>query len=212
MPRVRLAGALTFISLLVACGGSTTPPAKRAASTGLKIGLLLQHPLDEGAAIEVGANERQAIGAAGTPREAADVTRRRIDPMGSLQLGAQRVELLGVRFVGRPVAHVCARRGKPPVRRERRGPSPDDARRVTRGVEEQDQRPGPIGAGGPEDRRLPRGASHGIAKVRHFAGRALQPFPRASRVNESGYPRCAAGKKPPEGRAAPAPRFPSGRV
>ena len=32
MPRVRLAGAITFISLLVACGGSTTTPPKRAES------------------------------------------------------------------------------------------------------------------------------------------------------------------------------------
>jgi ABC-type sugar transport system substrate-binding protein len=38
MPRVRLAGALTFISLLVACGGSTTPPPKRAESMGSKSG------------------------------------------------------------------------------------------------------------------------------------------------------------------------------
>jgi D-xylose transport system substrate-binding protein len=47
MPRVRLAGALTFISLLVACGGSTTPSPKRAESMGLKIGLLLDQLREE---------------------------------------------------------------------------------------------------------------------------------------------------------------------
>src|SRR6187399_1698050 len=47
MPRVRLAGAITFISLLVACGGSTTTPPKRAESMGLKIGLLLDQLREE---------------------------------------------------------------------------------------------------------------------------------------------------------------------
>ncbi len=47
MPRVRLAGALPFIILLVACGGSTTAPPKRAESMGLKIGLLLDQLREE---------------------------------------------------------------------------------------------------------------------------------------------------------------------
>ena len=46
MPRLRLAGAFITVSLLIGCGGGSTPP-RRAATAGLRIGLLLDQLREE---------------------------------------------------------------------------------------------------------------------------------------------------------------------
>jgi D-xylose transport system substrate-binding protein len=46
MPRLRLAGAFITVSLLIGCGGGTTPP-RRAETAGLRIGLLLDQLREE---------------------------------------------------------------------------------------------------------------------------------------------------------------------